>query len=39
MSMKPLTPRERVLKLLNGEKVDRPPIFSGMGNVIVPVLD
>lgn len=34
-----LTPRERVLKLLRGEKVDRPPIFSGMGNVIKPVLD
>lgn len=34
-----MTPRERVLKLLNGEKVDRPPIFSGMGNVIKPVLD
>ena len=39
MSAKTLTPRERVLNLLNGEKVDRPPIFSGMGNVIVPVLD
>ena len=34
-----MTPRERVLKFLNGEKVDRPPIFSGMGNVIKPVLD
>ncbi len=33
------TPRERVLKFLNREKVDRPPIFSGMGNVIKPVLD
>jgi [methyl-Co(III) methanol-specific corrinoid protein]:coenzyme M methyltransferase len=34
-----LTPRERVLKFLHGEQVDRPPIFSGMGNVIKPVLD
>lgn len=34
-----MTPKERVLKLLNGEKVDRPPIFSGMGNVVKPVLD
>ncbi len=34
-----LTPRERVLKLLHGEQVDRPPIFSGMGNVIKPVFD
>ncbi len=24
---------------MNGEKVDRPPIFSGMGNVVKPVLD
>lgn len=34
-----MKPRERVLKFLKGEKVDRPPIFSGMGNVIKPVLD
>lgn len=34
-----LSARERVLKFLKGEKVDRPPIFSGMGNVIKPVLD
>ena len=34
-----LTPKQRVLKFLNGENVDRPPVFSGMGNVIVPVLD
>lgn len=34
-----MTSKERVMKLLKGEKVDRPPIFSGMGNVIVPVLD
>ncbi|MCL5024025.1 MAG: MtaA/CmuA family methyltransferase [Nitrospirae bacterium] len=34
-----MTPKERVLKFLKGEKVDRPPIFSGMGNVIKPVLD
>jgi len=34
-----MTPRQRVLKFLNGEKVDRPPVFSGMGNVITPVLE
>jgi [methyl-Co(III) methanol-specific corrinoid protein]:coenzyme M methyltransferase len=34
-----LTPRERVLKTLRGERADRPAIFSGMGNVIKPVLD
>jgi len=28
-----MTAKERVLKLFNGEKVDRPPCFSGMGNV------
>ncbi len=28
-----MTSRERVLKLFKGEKVDRPPCFSGMGNV------
>ncbi len=27
------SPRERVLKLFGGEKIDRPPCFSGMGNV------
>jgi [methyl-Co(III) methanol-specific corrinoid protein]:coenzyme M methyltransferase len=37
--MSTLTSKDRVLKFLNGEEVDRPPIFSGMGNVIVPVLD
>jgi [methyl-Co(III) methanol-specific corrinoid protein]:coenzyme M methyltransferase len=39
MSGQSLTPRERVLKFLNGENVGRPPVFSGMGNVITPVLD
>ncbi|MDH5677311.1 MAG: methyltransferase [Nitrospinota bacterium] len=34
-----MTPKERVLKFLRGEKVDRPPVFSGMGNIIKPVLD
>jgi len=29
----PLTPRERIMKLFAGEEVDRPPCFSGMGNV------
>jgi [methyl-Co(III) methanol/glycine betaine-specific corrinoid protein]:coenzyme M methyltransferase len=28
-----LSARERVLKLFAGEEVDRPPCFSGMGNV------
>lgn len=39
MPTESLTPKERVLKFLNGENVGRPPVFSGMGNVIVPVLD
>lgn len=34
-----MTPKERVMKLLKGEKVDRPPIFSGMGHVVTPVLE
>jgi [methyl-Co(III) methanol-specific corrinoid protein]:coenzyme M methyltransferase len=33
MSTTTLTARERVLKLFAGEAVDRPPCFSGMGNV------
>ncbi|MBI4321505.1 MAG: MtaA/CmuA family methyltransferase [Chloroflexi bacterium] len=33
------TPRERVLGLFRGEKGDRPPIFSGMGNVTVHGID
>lgn len=37
--MATMTAKERVMKFLHGEKVDRPPIFSGMGNVIKPVLD
>jgi len=28
-----MTPKERVLKLFAGEGLDRPPCFSGMGNV------
>lgn len=28
-----ITSRERVLKLFEGEAIDRPPCFSGMGNV------
>jgi len=28
-----MTPRERIMKLFAGEAVDRPPCFSGMGNV------
>lgn len=30
-----LSPRERVLKLFGKEKIDRVPVFSGMGNVTV----
>lgn len=33
MTENAMTPRDRVLKLFKGEKVDRPPCFSGMGNV------
>ena len=33
MSDNNLTARERVLKLFAGEEIDRPPCFSGMGNV------
>ena len=31
--MTTMTARERVLKMFAGEEVDRPPCFSGMGNV------
>jgi [methyl-Co(III) methanol-specific corrinoid protein]:coenzyme M methyltransferase len=33
MTTTTMTSRERVLKLFAGEAVDRPPCFSGMGNV------
>ncbi len=33
MTASTLTARERVLKLFAGEEIDRPPCFSGMGNV------
>ena len=39
MAANSLTSKQRVLGFLNGDEVDRPPIFSGMGNVIQPVLD
>jgi len=39
MSSNSITPRQRVLKFIKGEQVDRPPVFSGMGNIIKPVLD
>lgn len=28
-----LSPKERIIKVFRGEEVDRPPCFSGMGNV------
>ncbi len=31
--MTTMNSRERVLKMFAGEEVDRPPCFSGMGNV------
>jgi len=34
-----MSSRERVLKLFNKEKVDRLPIFSGMGNITVQGLE
>lgn len=34
-----MSARERVLKLFKKEKVDRLPIFSGMGNITVPGLE
>lgn len=34
-----LTSKERVLKQLKGEEVDRVPCYSGMGNVTVPGLE
>lgn len=39
MSSNSMTPRERVLKSIKGEEVDRQPVFSGMGNIIKPLLD
>ena len=34
-----LNARERVLKLFGREKIDRVPVFSGMGNVTVHGLE
>jgi hypothetical protein len=34
-----MSARERVLKLFKKEKIDRLPIFSGMGNITVPGLE
>ncbi len=31
--MSDITPKQRVLRLFAGERTDRPPCFSGMGNV------
>jgi [methyl-Co(III) methanol-specific corrinoid protein]:coenzyme M methyltransferase len=39
MSTETMTAKDRVIKFLQGEEIDRPPVFSGMGNVIKPVLD
>jgi len=33
MSVTEMTSKERIMKLFAGEKVDRPPCFSGLGNV------
>ncbi len=33
MSITTVTPKERIARLFAGEEVDRPPCFSGMGNV------
>lgn len=33
MTENTMTSRERVMKLFAGEEIDRPPCFSGMGNV------
>lgn len=37
--MNELTSRQRVLRTLQGEPVDRPPFFSGMGNVMIQALN
>lgn len=34
-----MTSRERVLNCLAGKPVDRKPVFSGMGNVVIQALD
>jgi len=34
-----MKPRDRVLGLFRGEAIDRPPVFSGMGNVTVHGLE
>jgi [methyl-Co(III) methanol-specific corrinoid protein]:coenzyme M methyltransferase len=34
-----MSSRERVLKVLNKEKVDRLPVFSGMGNITIQGLE
>jgi [methyl-Co(III) methanol-specific corrinoid protein]:coenzyme M methyltransferase len=33
MPVTTMTPKERIMKLFSGEEIDRPPCFSGMGNV------
>jgi [methyl-Co(III) methanol-specific corrinoid protein]:coenzyme M methyltransferase len=35
MSKEKYSPRERVLRLFRKEKVDRVPVFSGMGNITI----
>jgi len=34
-----LTPKERVIGILKGEDIDRPPCFSGMGSVSVHAME
>ncbi|MFQ6126649.1 MAG: MtaA/CmuA family methyltransferase [Candidatus Heimdallarchaeota archaeon] len=34
-----MTPRKRVLKLLNRQEIDRVPCFSGMGNVLMDAMN
>ena len=37
--MSELSPKDRVLNLLNGEEVDRIPVFTGMGAVLLEAMD
>lgn len=35
MAVSAMKPRQRVLGLFRGEAIDRPPVFSGMGNITI----